>query len=222
MQIVTGPAAGRVEDPRTTKPHSTKDVMTRHLDLGCGKVPRNPYARDELFGIDLSGTEAGPIRRANLALEPIPFPADHFDSVSAYDFLEHVPRILPTTQSQGTRFPFVELMNEVWRVLSPGGLFYALTPAYPGEAAFVDPTHVNIITAGTHRYFTRPQRMAAMYGFHGDFTVRRVQPARPDPRVAWQAPPQGLWQGLRHAHRVRRGACQHLIWEFEAVKPAMP
>lgn len=193
--------------------------MTRHLDLGCGKVPRNPYGRDALFGIDLSGDADGPIRRANLALQPIPFADDHFDSVSAYDFLEHVPRVLPTADGQATRFPFIELMNEVWRVLRPGGLFYALTPAYPDASAFMDPTHVNIITRDTHLYFTRPQRMGAMYGFRGDFAVRRVQPVRPDPRVAWQPPPRGWWQRLRHAHRVRRGACGHLIWEFEAVKP---
>jgi hypothetical protein len=47
--------------------------MTRHLDLGCGDRPRNPYRRDELFGVDLNGSAdgSGPIRGANLALQPI-------------------------------------------------------------------------------------------------------------------------------------------------------
>ncbi len=193
--------------------------MTRHLDLGCGLVPRNPYQRDELFGVDLSGsTGGGPIRRANLVTQPIPFEADSFDSASAYDFLEHVPRVMLTPDGQGTRFPFIELMNEVFRVLRPGGLFYAITPVYPGKAAFQDPTHVNIMTVDTHTYFTRPQLMAAMYGFKGDFNVRRVQLTRPDPKTAFIAPPAGWWQRLRLAHRIRRGACGHLIWEFEAVK----
>lgn len=195
--------------------------MTRHLDLGCGPVPRNPYRRDELFGVDLSGsTEGGEIRRANLVTQPIPFADDSFDSVSAYDFLEHVPRVLLTADGQDTRFPFIELMNEVWRVLRPGGLLYAVTPVYPGKAAFQDPTHVNIMTVDTHTYFTRPQRMAAMYGFKGDFVARRVQLTRPDPRTAYIAPPANWWQRLRLAHRIRRGACGHLIWEFEAVKDA--
>ena len=95
-------------------------MTTRHLDLGCGARPRNPYGRDELHGIDLAPRHepgAFEVRRANLALEPIPYPDDHFDSVSAYDFLEHVPRVLPTADGRDTRFPFVELMNEVWRVL---------------------------------------------------------------------------------------------------------
>jgi SAM-dependent methyltransferase len=195
--------------------------MTRHLDLGCGPVPRNPYQRDELFGVDLSGsTDGGPIRRANLVMQAIPFADNSFESVSAYDFLEHVPRVLPTADGQGTRFPFIELMNEVWRVLKPGGMLYAVTPVYPGKAAFQDPTHVNIMTVDTHAYFTRPQKMAAMYGFTGDFEARRVQLTRPNPAVAFIPPPSGWWERLRLAHRIRRGACGHLIWEFEAVKAA--
>lgn len=193
--------------------------MTQHLDLGCGPVPRNPYQRDQLFGVDLSGsTDGGPIRRANLVMQPIPFADNSFESVSAYDFVEHVPRVMPTADGQGTRFPFIELMNEVWRVLKPGGMLYAVTPVYPSKAAFQDPTHVNIMTVDTHIYFTRPQKMAAMYGFTGDFEARRVQLTRPDPKVAFIAPPEGWWQRVQLAHRIRRGACGHLIWEFEAVK----
>jgi SAM-dependent methyltransferase len=199
--------------------------MSRHLDIGCGHTPRNPYARDELFGVDLAGAAAdtGPIRRANLVMQPIPFADSHFDSVSAYDFLEHVPRVLPTADGQGTRFPFIELMNEVWRVLAPGGLFYAVTPAYPSKAAFQDPTHVNIITAGTHTYFTQPQRQAAMYGFGGDFVLRREPHwAKTRAGQAYVPVPQGLpgrWRAAHRAWRASRGATAHLVWEFEAVKP---
>ena len=149
---------------------------TRHLDLGCGSRPHNPYHRDELHGVDIADPRAAlplQFRQANLALQPIPYPDGYFDSVSAYDFIEHVPRVLPTADGLGTRFPFVELMNEVWRVLVPGGLFYASTPAYPHAAAFQDPTHVNIITLETHKYFTRPETLGRLYGFRGGSRNRR-------------------------------------------------
>ncbi len=191
--------------------------MTRHLDLGCGGVPRNPYRRDELFGIDLRVAEPGAnFKAANLALEPIPFAENFFNSLSAYDFLEHVPRLLPTADGQSTRAPFVELMNQIWRVLVPGGLFYALTPAYPHHAAFQDPTHVNIITGDTHHYFTRPTLTARMYGFHGDFEVRRV--LRVKPQHDYEPLTTTFVERLRQRARERRGACSHLVWEFEALK----
>jgi SAM-dependent methyltransferase len=109
-------------------------MVTRHLDLGCGGVPRNPYRRDEAHGIDIAlaaGLDERLFRRANLSVEPIPHADASFESVSAFDFFEHVPRVLGTADSRGTRFPFIELMNEIHRILKPGGRLWALTPAYP-------------------------------------------------------------------------------------------
>jgi len=191
--------------------------MSTHLDLGCGGKPRNPYQRDSLYGVDLCAPADSPaFKSANLALEPIPFSDSQFDSVSAYDFLEHIPRVLPTADGRSTRVPFVELMNEIWRVLKAGGLFYASTPAFPHAAAFQDPTHVNIITRDTHFYFTRPHLLARIYGFHGDFIARRVLPVRP--RHDYEPLHPGPWDRVRQRHREWRGACSHLVWEFEAVK----
>ena len=192
---------------------------TRHLDLGCGSRPHNPYRRDELHGVDIADPRAAlplQFRQANLALQPIPYPDDYFDSVSAYDFIEHVPRVLPTADGLGTRFPFVVLMNEIWRVLAPGGLFYASTPAYPHAAAFQDPTHVNIITIETHKYFTRPETLGRMYGFCGDFEIRRVVRVRP--AAEYEPPSPGAVERFRQRQRERRGAATHLVWEFAACK----
>jgi SAM-dependent methyltransferase len=157
----------------------SESVPDVHLDLGCGKRPRNPYHRARLCGVDIRavGDGAGAdfeFRAANVTLDPIPYPDAQFGSVSAFDFVEHVPRILPTPDGRGTCFPFIRLMNEVWRVLAPGGRFYALTPAYPHPEAFQDPTHVNIITERTHEYFCGENPLGRMYGFHGEFIARRT------------------------------------------------
>jgi SAM-dependent methyltransferase len=194
-------------------------MTTQHLDLGCGNVPRNPYGRDELFGLDIAAQPANPrIAVANLVLDRIPFETSRFDSVSAYDFLEHVPRVFPTRDYQATRFPFIELMNEIWRTLKPGGMFYASTPVYPHASAFVDPTHVNILTSATSMYFTRPHRMAAMYGFVGDFRCVRSQLGKPTAQTLYLPEPVGFFQRGRRKIRQMRGLCTHVIWEFEALK----
>ena len=196
-------------------------MTTRHLDLGCGSSPRNPYSRDELHGVDIQAltTKAGcEIRQANLALQPIPYPDSHFDSVSAYDFFEHVPRVLPTADFTATRFPFIELMDEIWRVLSPNGLLYAYTPAYPHAMAFQDPTHVNIITRNTHEYFTEPQLTGRMYGFKGRFAVVRVVPALSAEHAYEPTEPPGWYQRYRLRRRERRRENSHLAWELKALK----
>ncbi|MEY4909102.1 MAG: hypothetical protein RL260_2820 [Pseudomonadota bacterium] len=143
--------------------------MTTTLDLGCGDVPRNPFHADRLFGVDVRSNLAGNIRSADLAIESIPFGDEQFDYVTAYDFIEHVPRVVYAPQRRNA---FVELMNEVHRVLRPGGLFLSHTPAYPHGVAFRDPTHVNIITEETlPMYFDDQHRWASIYGFKGAFKV---------------------------------------------------
>jgi len=139
------------------------------LDIGCGESPRNPFLAEQVFGIDIRENPERTIKYADLTVEPIPFPSDHFDYVTAFDFIEHVPRILYLPQR---RFPFVELMNEIHRVLKPGGVLLSHTPAYPYAPAFRDPTHVNIITEETFPlYFDDVQKFAGMYGFKGAFQV---------------------------------------------------
>jgi SAM-dependent methyltransferase len=144
-------------------------MSTKTLDLGCGLKPRNPFNADELFGIDIRPNENQNIKVTDLAIEAIPFPENHFDYVSAYDFIEHIPRVI---YNPSRRFCFIELMNEIYRVLKIGGTFASFTPAFPKEAAFVDPTHVNIITENTFPlYFDNKNRWGKDYGFIGSFEI---------------------------------------------------
>lgn len=193
----------------------------RHLDIGCGPEPHNPYRKPDLYGVDirqLAPRSGFHFAAANLTLDPIPFPSDHFGSVSAFDFLEHVPRVMPVGDGKGTRFPFVELMNEIWRVLMPGGRFYALTPAFPSPLAFRDPTHVNILTEETHHYFVGTEPGARMYGFAGRF--RTLRAGWVVPRDSQFAQPLSFRQKVRlFQHTVKR-QLSHYLWELEAVKAA--
>ena len=208
-----------------------------HLDLGCGKFPRNPYNRTTLHGVDIRSIPELPfeLRTANLSVEPIPYETNRFSSISAFDFLEHIPRVVISNEGK-TIFPFINLMNEIWRVLSPGGLFYALTPAYPHPDVFTDPTHVNFITDKTHEYFCGTNSLGAMYGFHGQFELIRCQRAHHSSNYIPFASPSDkknknavsiIAHGLRDFSRKLRGkksdpnkgvSMPYLIWEFKAIK----
>ncbi|MBC7716753.1 MAG: class I SAM-dependent methyltransferase [Pseudorhodobacter sp.] len=194
-------------------------MTTTHLDLGCGPRPRNPYGCDEVHAIDIVmpvGCDERLFRRANLSVQAIPHPDASFDSVSAYDFLEHVPRLFPTDDGMGTRFPFVELMSEVHRVLKPGGRFYAVTPGAPRIEAFTDPTHVNPLSRETHLYFTEPELGATVYGFTGRFKCMRVMWIRK--KLDFEPLKPDLRHRLRRLSDVLMRRRAHLLWEFEALK----
>ena len=144
-------------------------MSTRTLDIGCGGNPRNPFGVDEVHGLDINGFPEKNVIACDLVVNPIPYTSNYFDYVTAYDFIEHVPRVI---YNPHRRFPFVELMNEIWRVLKLGGQFAHSTPAYPNPCAFRDPTHVNIITDETFPlYFDDKNRFADIYGFRGSFEI---------------------------------------------------
>ena len=141
------------------------------LDLGCGSTPRNPFNAHNFYGIDLSNQGLEFIKVADLTIEPIPFLDNYFDFITAFDFIEHIPRVIynPTR-----KFPFVSLMNEIHRCLKPNGYFLSHTPAYPYSPLFRDPTHVNYITEETFPiYFDDVNKHAQIYGFNGSFKVVR-------------------------------------------------
>lgn len=144
-------------------------VNTSTLDIGCGLNPKNPFNAEQIYGIDIRESDNPNIKKADLNVEAIPFNDKTFDYVTAFDFIEHIPRIL---YMPNRRFPFVELMNEVYRVLKPNGIFFSFTPAFPMAPAWRDPTHVNIITDETFTmYFCKPELGAKMYGFSGNFSL---------------------------------------------------
>lgn len=164
------PSIASIED--FCLPYRSEAANSSTLDLGCGANPRNPFGAHELFGVDIREDLELGIKSANLSVEPIPFGDNEFDYCTAFDFLEHIPRVLPS--GCGTRFVFIELMNEIYRVLKPGGLFFHRTPVFPSKYCFQDPTHVNIMTEDTMPvYFCLPENAAANlgYGFNGQFEL---------------------------------------------------
>lgn len=139
------------------------------IDLGCGGSPRNKFNIPDILGVDLHSADSGSVVVADLSREPIPAGDRRQQLVTAFDFLEHIPRWERATE--GLRSPFLDLMNDVHRVLEPGGLFYAETPAFPMAEAFQDPTHVNIVTPKTFSHYLAGPAWARQYGYTGRFKL---------------------------------------------------
>jgi len=104
--------------------------------------------RQALPKVDLGGVEATPegYQRVGLheALERLPFADSSVSVVRAYDFFARVPpaRVVP-------------LMNELHRVLVPGGWLLSRTPSTDGRGAFQDPTHVSFWNENSFWYYTK-------------------------------------------------------------------
>ena len=86
---------------------------------------------------------------ADLDRGGLPFRDDAFQTVAAYDVVEHVADL-------------VALVGEVHRVLRPGGVFLVTTPHFSCANAFTDPTHRRALALHSFDYFA-PDHALAYY-----------------------------------------------------------
>lgn len=193
-----------------------------HLDLGCGNNPRNPYNAKNLYGIDIindrdfSDEKSINYVQSNLFTKKIPFKDNFFNSISAFDFLEHVPRIR-IYDDDTNDFPFINLMNEIYRILNDKGRFYAVTPVFPNKSVFVDPTHVNVLTTETHTYFCGKSPTAKMYGFKGNFSCLQSKLVS-HKYINFKANNIKVWDRFKDMRKRLKGDLSHIVWELEAIK----
>ena len=151
----------------------------RSLDLGCGSNLRGPEGW-ERWGLDLVARSDSRIAVADLTFDSVPFPDCHFARVYAYDFLEHLPMRAYAIDQNGrgrTINTMINVFNEVWRVLVPGGVFETFTPHVPHwQEVFRDPTHVSVWTEQTWEYLVASGSMVPLtreYGLTANFRLLR-------------------------------------------------
>ena len=71
---------------------------------------------------------------------PWPFKSNSFDTIYAYNVLEHVDN-------------FVKIMEEIYRILKPNGILIVKGPYYMHKDTFTDPTHKRGFTTKSFQYF---------------------------------------------------------------------
>lgn len=137
-----GPGAERGDNPY--------DNIDFHVDLGCGTRPKGRIGIDRHASpgvavvMDLDNESGGllfsvaerpgedapqPAARMDAVARGLPFADSSVKSVISHHFFEHV--------GEG----FVPLVDEIYRILEPGGILRAITPLFPSTSAVEDPDH---------------------------------------------------------------------------------
>lgn len=103
------------------------------LDLGAGQ-----RCREGFTSVDIVPVEGG--LKVDLFKWDWPFIDGEVDEVNCSHLVEHVPDLCA-------------FMNELGRVMKPGGIVTIRCPYYTSMRAFQDPTHVRFITDASFVYF---------------------------------------------------------------------
>jgi glycosyltransferase involved in cell wall biosynthesis len=98
--------------------------------------------------------------------ERLDLPDSSVGVIRATDFLEHVA-------------DKVALINELYRLLAPGGLLLSLTPSTDGRGAFQDPTHVAFYNENSFWYYTEANYRSFVPEIEAKFQSSRLYTAYP-------------------------------------------
>lgn len=142
----------------------------RRLNLGCSDSMHPDFINVDIFR---PPTADDSFVRADLN-KRFEWEDSSVDEVRAHDILEHLRSKFHT-------------MNEIHRILRPGGILDLFVPTTDGRGAFQDPTHVTWWTPNDLFYFCHEfaewKRFAVSYGIKAKF---QVEGGHGDPGVAWQ------------------------------------
>jgi len=126
------------------------------LDLGCGKKKRKGA-----IGVDYSSRlDADVIHDLNVF--PYPFDSETADEVYLDNVLEHLDQPM-------------RVMEEVYRIVKPGGAVKVIVPYFRSRWAFIDPTHCHYFTVDSFAYYDPRSKICMRYAYtDARFIVEKV------------------------------------------------
>jgi len=172
-------------------------TATYQILLGCGsrreKLLGHPDSREWVNRVTLDIEAAHkPDIVHDLNRLPLPFPDNSASEIHAYQVLEHCGR-------QGDAKFFFAQFQDFWRIMIPGGKFFASVPRHDSVWAWGDPSHTRVIPQESLIFLHQPS-----YAQVGKTSIS-------DFRAIYS----GDFDIL-----ARQNAGEHMIFVLEAVKPA--
>ncbi len=156
------------------------------------KLVKEECRRKDLAMIDLGGGHDSPSGYISVDIingdicadlrHGLPFADNSVGVVRAYDFLEHIPHCPDSTCKHGKEDSLlcvVGLMNEIYRVLVPGGWLLSRTPSTDGRGAFQDPTHCSFWNPNSFWYYTKKEQAKYVPGVECRFQGARIWQSYP-------------------------------------------
>ncbi len=111
------------------------------LEIACGQNKPEGY-----FGIDIADTPQTDLVY-DLENFPWPIPDNSVDEAACSHYIEHTKDI-------------IKFMEEVYRILKPGGKILIRAPYYNSVRGWQDPTHTRLISEATFLYYNKDWRDA--------------------------------------------------------------
>jgi SAM-dependent methyltransferase len=154
-------------------------MAVRSLNLGCGRDIRP--ASEGWVNMDIAKLDGVDVVHDLFDL-PWPLESGSFDHALASHVLEHVPHQLPADPS---RNGLVLVMEEIHRILRPGGTVVVRAPHPEAADAWADPTHTRVLHPKTFEYFAEGK-----FGYYtrARFTVDAVRVTRRTPVAPYFLP----------------------------------
>ncbi len=110
------------------------------LDVACGSNKAPGF-----FGVDIGGKDTDVVW--DLEKFPWPFPDNSVDEIVCNHYIEHTKDL-------------IAFMNELHRIMVPGGTALIRAPYYNSMRAWQDPTHTRAISEATFLYYNKDWREA--------------------------------------------------------------
>lgn len=117
-----------------------EDRQFKKLNLGCGFKKYNGFVNVDILDC------VKPDVKLDLNKTPWPWNDNEFDHIVAQDILEHLGK---------TGEDFINVIKEMYRVTTNGGIWEIQVPHWRCDTALDDPTHRRLITMSTFNLFNK-------------------------------------------------------------------